>query len=79
MTLLDIDAEVIVEYLDNAQMHGARDNRWAEGYWIGRAVQHWHQNHVDRKWFVQELKARGLDSAVLAEPWPGQDFDPRKN
>lgn len=74
----DIDSAVIEEYLDTALLHANAQNDWAEGYWIGRAVQHAHQNAVDHDWLVEQFKDRGLDDAVVADPKPG-DADPRGN
>lgn len=66
MAVLDIDQEVIVMYLDNAEMHKAANNGWGEGYWMGRAVEHVNQNAVDRGWFAHECLLRGLDTELLA-------------
>jgi hypothetical protein len=67
-----MDMEAISSYLDNAQLHGRASNDWAEGYWIGRAVEHAHQNAVSHDWLIRELEGRGLDSAVVAIPKPGE-------
>lgn len=77
MSLTDVDQAVVEEYLDNALIH-ADKNEWAEGYWIGRAVQHAHQNAVDYDWVVEQFTARGLDAAVVAVP-KGDGSDPRDN
>lgn len=67
--VIDIDRAVIAEYLDNALINS--NNDWGEGYWIGRAVQHAHQNAVDHDWLVGAFTNRGLDAAIVAEPKPG--------
>lgn len=78
MSVTDIDSAVIEEYLDAALLHANAQNDWAEGYWIGRAVQHAHQNAVDWKWVVTQMIERGLDAAVVAIPKAG-DPDPSAN
>lgn len=65
-----LDYEVVSEYLDYAQRHAARGNGWAEGYWIGRAVEHAHQNAIGHEALVSEFESRGLDTAVIATPKP---------
>ena len=74
----EIDAQVVREFLDNAQLHGSANNDWAEGYWIGRAVQHANQNAIDYGDLVAEFENRGLDAAVIAIPKPG-DPEPTLN
>ena len=67
----DIDEAAIERFLDNAQLHAQAKNDWAEGFWLGRAVQHADQNAVDHEWLTAEFEARGLDAAVIAIPKPG--------
>lgn len=74
----EVDRAVILEFLDNAQMHQGAQNEWAEGYWIGRAVQHANQNAVEYDDLVEEFEARGLDAAVIAIPKSG-DPEPSLN
>lgn len=76
--MLDMDSVVIRDYLDTAQLHAAARNDWAEGYWLGRAIEAARQNAIDPDWLVAELDARGLDKAIVAEPKQG-DPNPRDN
>ena len=75
---LETDEQQIVHYLDNAILHQLGENEWAEGYWIGRAVEYASQNALDYNWLVEQWSERGLDAAVIAVPKPG-DPDPRAN
>lgn len=74
----EVDMAVVTGFLDNAQMHQGAQNEWAEGFWIGRAVQHANQNAVDYDDLVTEFESRGLDAAVIAIPKPG-DPEPSLN
>lgn len=63
---LDMDQEVIVMYLDYAELHKDAHNSWGEGYWMGRSVEHVNQNAVDRGWFARECLVRSLDTELVA-------------
>jgi hypothetical protein len=65
--MTEMDQEVVLQYLDNARFHGA-ENQWAEGYWVGRAIQHAEQNALDHEWLIEQFEVHGLDSAVVAVP-----------
>jgi hypothetical protein len=75
-TMNEMDMEVTVQYLDNARFHVG--NAWAEGYWIGRAIEHAEQNALDHDWLIEQFEVHGLDTAVVAIP-RGDEVDPRNN
>ncbi len=68
--MTDIDQEVIEGYLDNAVMWFTRDNDFAVGLWLGRALEHAEQNAVDHEWMLRELSARVLDTGLVKVPKP---------
>lgn len=59
-----MDDQVVMEYLDHARQQKDAHNVFAEAFWMGRAVQHVHQNAMDVYWLTCQLEERGLETLV---------------
>ena len=67
-TIDDDDTQYVEKWLNSAELHHGRSNAFAEGFALGRALEHVEQNAMDYEWFTEELRGRGLDTGIVPVP-----------